>query len=77
MSRLIRMDRTGHSVLAEWSPADATATAAAAAAETLRDELAQGYIAVLSNGAAGAEQVRELPDDDEAMIILRRPIAGG
>ncbi len=75
MSRLIRMDRTGHSVLAEWSPADATATAAAA--ETLRDELAQGYIAVLSNGAAGAEQVRELPDDDEAMIILRRPIAGG
>ncbi len=74
MSRLIRMDRTGHSLLAEWSAADATA--AAAAAQTLREELAHGYIAVLSSGPAGAEQIRELPTDD-VLVILRRPIAGG
>jgi hypothetical protein len=75
MAQLIRMDRTGHSVVAEWSPADAASAAAAQA--TLRAELDAGYIAVLSQGAGRAEQVRELPADDEALVILRRPIAGG
>ena len=74
MSRLVRMDQSGHSLLAEWSPADAGASDAAAV--MLHDELDQGYIAVLSNGPAGAEQIRELPTDD-ALVILRRPIAGG
>lgn len=75
MARMIRMDRTGHSVIAQWSPAD---PASVCAAQTvLAGELAQGYIAVLSQGAGRAEQVRELPADDEALVILRRPIAGG
>lgn len=75
MAQLIRMDRSGHSVVAQWSPADAASQATAAAA--LRAELDAGYIAVLSQGAARAEQVRELPGDEQALVILRRPIAGG
>jgi hypothetical protein len=75
MAQLIRMDRSGHSVVAEWSPADAES--AAAARVTLKAELDAGYIAVVSQGPGRAEQVRELPADDEALVILRRPIAGG
>lgn len=75
MAQLIRMDRSGHSVVAQWSPTDAGSQAAAQA--TLRTELDAGYIAVLSQGAGRAEQVRELPDDADALVILRRPIAGG
>lgn len=74
MSRLIKLDRTGHSVVAEWHPTDSPAVARAAAA--LREELEQGYIAVLSRGPGHAEQVRELPAG-EVQVILRRPIAGG
>lgn len=74
MARLIRMDRTGHSVLAEWTPSDPASVSAAQAA--LRAELAEGYIAVVSSGPGRAEQVRELPAG-EALVILRRPIAGG
>lgn len=75
MAQLIRMDRSGHSVVAQWSPADGASTAVAEAA--LRAELDDGYIAVLSRGPGRAEQVRELPADEDAMVILRRPIAGG
>jgi hypothetical protein len=74
MSRLIRMDRTGHSTLAEWS-ADDPARVEAAAAE-FRGQLEQGYYAVVSEGQGRAEQVRELPID-APLVILRRPIAGG
>jgi hypothetical protein len=76
MSRLIRMDQTGHTVLALWSPDDVGATETARAA--LRAELKRGYFAVASSprppGTATA--VRELPLDAE-LVILRRPIAGG
>ena len=75
MAQLIRMDRSGHSVVAEWSLADAGSAAAAQA--TLTAELEAGYVAVLSQGAGHAEQVRELPADEDALVILRRPIAGG
>ena len=75
MARMIRMDRTGHSVLAQWTPSDAQATAAAQ--QTLRAELKDGYIAVLAQGPGRAEQVTELPSDQDALVILRRPIAGG
>ena len=75
MARMIRMDRTGHSVLAQWTPSDAAATAAAQ--NTLRAELGDGYIAVLSQGPGRAEQIRELPSEEDALVILRRPIAGG
>jgi hypothetical protein len=74
MSRLIRLDHTGHTTLAEWTAADQAATEAAAAA--LRAELEHGYFAVVSHPDGSAEQVRELPVD-APLVILRRPIAGG
>ena len=74
MARLIRMDRSGHTTLAEWSANDTAATEAAVAA--FREQLDAGYYAVVSTGEGQAEQVRELPADAE-LVILRRPIAGG
>jgi hypothetical protein len=74
MARLIRMDRTGHSTVAEWTPADAASVDAAAAA--LRAELEEGYYAVVNEGEGRARQVDELPLDAD-LVILRRPIAGG
>jgi hypothetical protein len=74
MSKLIRMDHTGHTTLAEWSAADSESVEAAVVA--FRRELDQGCIAVVSEGEGQASQVRELPVDAE-LVILRRPIAGG
>jgi hypothetical protein len=74
MSRLIRMDQSGHTTLAEWTAEDECAIGAAAAA--LMAELDRGYYAVVSDRAGHAEQVRELPVD-APLVILRRPIAGG
>ena len=74
MSRLIRMDQTGHTTLAEWTSGDPIAVEAALAA--FRAELDRGYYAVVSQGEGRAEQVRELPVD-ASLVILRRPIAGG
>lgn len=74
MSRLIRMDHTGHTTLAEWTAEDTAKIEAAVAA--LRAELDKGYYAVVSHGEGRAEQVRELPID-APLVILRRPIAGG
>jgi hypothetical protein len=74
MSRLIRMDRSGHTMLAEWTAEDPASADAAVAA--FRAELDQGYYALVSHGEGGAEQVRELPLDAD-LVILRRPIAGG
>lgn len=74
MSRLIRMDHTGHTTLAEWTAGDAPS--AEAAVRAFDAELEQGYFAVVSRGEGHAEQVRELPLD-EPLVIMRRPIAGG
>jgi hypothetical protein len=74
MSRLIRMDHTGHSTLAEWTPDDTTAYDAAVV--RFRQELDAGYIGVVSEGEGHATQVRELPADAD-LVIMRRPIAGG
>ena len=74
MSRLVRMDRTGHTTVAEWSADDPTTVSDAVAA--FRAELDQGYFAIVSRGEGQAEQVTELPLD-EPLVILRRPIAGG
>ncbi len=74
MSRLVRMDHTGHTTVAEWRADDPSAFEAAVAA--FRTELDQGYFAVVSEGEGRAEQVRELPVD-APLVILRRPIAGG
>jgi hypothetical protein len=74
MPRLIRMDRTGHSTLAEWRADDPVAVEAAV--EAFRRELDRGYLAMVATAPGKAEQVRELPADAET-VILRRPIAGG
>jgi hypothetical protein len=74
MSRLVRMDQTGHTIVAEWSAGDADAVEAAVLA--FRTELENGYFGVVTHGEGRAEQVRELPID-APLVILRRPIAGG
>jgi hypothetical protein len=74
MSRLIRMDSTGHSTLAEWTAQDDASFEAAV--EQFRSQLDEGYIGVLDEGPGRATQVRELPRD-AGLVILRRPIAGG
>jgi hypothetical protein len=74
MSRLIRMDHTGHSTLAEWSAGDQTAFDHAV--EEFRRQLDEGYIGVVDEGPGRATQVRELPRDAD-LVIMRRPIAGG
>jgi len=74
MSQLIRMDHTGHTVLAEWTMGDQASVDGAVA--RFREQLDQGYFAVVSRGEGHAEQVRELPLEAET-VILRRPIAGG
>ena len=74
MSQLVRMDRTGHTTVAEWSVEDPESVMAASTA--LASELEQGYFAVVPGTQGQAEQVRELPLD-APLVILRRPIAGG
>ena len=82
MSRLIRMDHSGHSTLAEWATDDQAAFDAAV--ESFRSQLEDGYIGVVDEGYIGvmdegpgrATQVRELPRDAD-LVIMRRPIAGG
>lgn len=74
MSQLIRMDQTGHTVVAEWTAEDPASIDAAV--EAFRSQLDLGYFAVVSRGEGHAEQVRELPLDASS-VILRRPIAGG
>jgi hypothetical protein len=74
MARLIRMDATGHSTLAEWTAGDDAAYQEAA--EAFRRELEDGYVGVVSEGEGQALQVRELPQEAD-LVIMRRPIAGG
>ena len=74
MARLIRMDGSGHSTVAEWTPGDPQAVEAAV--DAFRRELDRGYLAMVSTGEGHAEQVRELPVDAD-LVILRLPIAGG
>jgi len=74
MSRLIRMDQTGHTTVAEWTADDPAMIEAAVAA--FRAELEVGYYAVVSRGEGEAEHVRELPID-ASLVILRLPVSGG
>ena len=74
MSRLIRMDATGHSTIAEWTAGDAEAIERAVA--EFRRQLDEGYYAMVTEGEGRACQVAELPLDAD-LVILRRPIAGG
>ena len=74
MPRLIRMDGTGHTTLAEWTAGDQEAFDSAVA--EFRGALDEGCIAVVSESETEATQVRELPREAD-LVILRRPIAGG
>ena len=74
MGKLIRLDRTGHTTLAEWMTGGDSACEAAVAA--FRAELDRGMVASVSYADGTAEVVRELPLDAD-LVVLRRPIAGG
>ncbi len=74
MSRLIRLDRSGHTELASWTTADREAQEAAI--EAFRRELDAGMLASATHADGSAEVVRDLPLDAE-LVVLRRPIAGG
>ena len=74
MARLIRMDHTGHTTLAEWTATDDAAVGRAV--EAFRRQLEAGYYGVVTTGEGEARQVTELPRDAD-LVILRKPIAGG
>ena len=74
MSRLIRLDRTGHTELASWTADDAASREAAV--QAFRRELDQGLLASATLPDGSAEVVRDLPIDAE-LVVMRRPIAGG
>jgi hypothetical protein len=74
MGRLIRLDRTGHTTLAEWTAADTGAQDAAIAA--FEGELERGMIGSATADDGRAAVVRALPLDAD-LVIMRRPIAGG
>ena len=74
MARLIRMDGSGHSTLAEWTAMDEAAFGAAI--EQFRGQLELGYIGTVPEGPGKASHVRELPREAD-LVVMRRPIAGG
>jgi hypothetical protein len=74
MSRLIRLDSTGHTTLAEWTIGDTEAQRQAS--EAFHRERENGMIASVMLPGGEAEVVRELPLDAE-LVVLRRQIAGG
>lgn len=74
MGRLIRLDRTGHTTLADWSVEEVGSHDAAVKA--FRRELDAGMLASVPKPDGSAEVVKELPVDAE-LVVLRRPIAGG
>jgi hypothetical protein len=73
MSRLIKLDQSGHTTLAEWTVEDADAQRRAI--EAFEQERENGMIASVTRGGE-AEVVRELPLDAE-LVVMRRQIAGG
>ena len=74
MSRLIRLDRSGHTTLAEWTAGDSDSERAAI--EAFARERDNGMLASATRPNGEAEVVRQLPLDAE-LVVLRRPIAGG
>jgi hypothetical protein len=73
MSRLIRLDSSGHTTLAEWTAGDSEAHRRAI--EAFEQEREKGMIASVTRGGE-AELVRELPLDAD-LVVMRRQIAGG
>jgi hypothetical protein len=74
MSRLLRMDRSGHTELAAWSAGDPAAHERAAS--IFAEQLEGGYMGVAKLHDESFEQVKQLPRDVE-YVLLRRPIVGG
>jgi hypothetical protein len=74
MARLIRMDGSGHTTLAEWTELDDAAFEAAVT--EFREQQGLGYIGTVPDGPGKATHVRELPREAD-LVIMRRPIAGG
>lgn len=73
-SRLIKLDRSGHTTLAEWSGAEGGAYERAVLA--FERERNAGMIASATRSGGVSEVVRELPPDAE-LVVMRRQIAGG
>ena len=74
MARLVRLNRTGHTTLAEWTAGEGGGHEAAVAA--FRAELDRGMVASMTHSDGTAEVIRELPAEAD-LVVLRRPIAGG
>jgi len=74
MSRLLRMDSSGHTELATWTAADRNSYERAAT--IFREQLDGGYMGVAKLRDESFEQVKQLPVDVE-YVLLRRPIVGG
>jgi hypothetical protein len=74
MSRLLRMDHSGHTELASWTEGDAGAYRQAAT--IFKEQLDGGYMGVAKLHDESFEQVKQLPLDVE-FVLLRRPIVGG
>ena len=74
MSRLIKLDSSGHTTLAEWTDDDAEAQWGAL--QAFEQQLENGMIASATLAGGEAEVVRELPLDAE-LVVMRRQIAGG
>jgi hypothetical protein len=74
MARLVRLDQSGHTELAEWTGTDTADYKQAA--ELFQEQLGVGYMGVAKLADDSYEQVKQLPPDVD-LVILRRPIAGG
>jgi hypothetical protein len=74
MPRLVRLDRSGHTELAEWTAEDQRSYEEAALA--FRQGLDGGYMGVAKLADNSYEQVKELPLEAD-LVMLRRPIVGG
>jgi hypothetical protein len=74
MTRLLRMDASGHTELAAWSAGDPASHARAAS--IFEEQLDGGYMGVAKLHDESFEQVKQLPVDVE-YVLLRRPIVGG
>jgi len=73
MGKLVRRTIEGDSTVLEWSPDDEGSVRRAA--ETMRDQVAAGYVAVLG-GDGRNEPIDELPPDAD-LIVLTMPMGGG
>jgi hypothetical protein len=74
MARLIRMDGTGHTTLAEWTAEDDAMFQRAV--DQFRGQQDLGYIGTVPEGPGKATHVRELPREAD-LVVMRRPISGG